>query len=190
MHNAVPKPWTVDEFLTWERAQEERYEFVDGVIHMMTGGTLDHATIKGNVYAALRQALRGTPCRVFVEGPKVVAAGAATYPDVVVTCSERVAPKDDTVHEPALIVEVLSRSTEGWDRGGKWRAYQELPGLRRYVLISQDERRVESYAREEGSGWRFAAVTGDGSLPLPEFGAALPLDEVYERTSLDPRRTG
>jgi Uma2 family endonuclease len=83
----LSEPWTVEEFLAWEREQEERYEYVDGVIRMMVGGTLDHNTIAGNVFSALHSQLRGGLCRVFVEGVKVVSASATMYPDVVVTCA-------------------------------------------------------------------------------------------------------
>ncbi|HEX5794336.1 MAG TPA: Uma2 family endonuclease, partial [Geminicoccaceae bacterium] len=80
-----PEPWTVEEFLAWEREQEERYEYIGGVIRMMVGGTLDHNTIAGNVFGGLRSQLRDGPCRVFVGAVKVVADAATMYPDVVAT---------------------------------------------------------------------------------------------------------
>ena len=118
MASALPRPWTVDEFLDWEREQAERYELVDGVVRMMTGGSNAHAAVKGNVYASLR-GLIPAPCRVFVDGPKVVTASASLYPDVVVTCAP-VVMTDDTVREPRLIAEVLSRTTAQHDPSTKW----------------------------------------------------------------------
>ena len=85
MGQPVPKPRTVAEFLDWERQQPERYEFVDGVIRMMTGGTNRHSVIKGNVFASLRTGLRGGACRPLVDGPKITTALASTYPGVIVT---------------------------------------------------------------------------------------------------------
>jgi len=109
MQKPLIEPWTDDDVLAWERAQEERYEFVDGIVRMMVGGTLAHARIKGNVYASLREQLGGSRCEVFFDGPKVVTAGASMYPDAVVTCAPDLAPDADAVPEPVLILEVLSR---------------------------------------------------------------------------------
>jgi Uma2 family endonuclease len=88
-----PKPWTFEEFLAWEREQEERHEFVDGVIRLMVGGTLDRNTIAGNVFAGLRSHLRGGPWRVFVEAAKVVSDAAIMYPDVVRDLCARIGPE-------------------------------------------------------------------------------------------------
>jgi Uma2 family endonuclease len=180
-----PRPWTVDEFLEWERQQPERFEYVGGMIVMMVGGTSDHHTISGNLFAALRAALRGTGCRAYVEGMKVDAGAATSYPDVVVTCA-RVAPKQDLVVEPVVIVEVLSRSTESFDRGAKWLAYQTLPSLAQYVLVSQDELKVEVFERDQGA-WRYT-ILGDpqAELAFAAGGCTMTLAQVYEDTSLDP----
>jgi Uma2 family endonuclease len=180
-----PRPWTVDEFLEWERQQPERYEYVGGMIVMMVGGTSDHHTISGNVFAALRSALRGSGCRAYVEGMKVDAGEGAAYPDVVVTCS-KVAPKQDVVAEPVIIVEVLSRSTETFDRGAKWLAYQTLPSLRQYVLVSQDEMKVEVFERDAQS-WLYRLLDDPkAGLAFAVGGCTMTLAEIYEETSLDP----
>ena len=152
MQKPLIEPWTVDDFLAWERAQDERYEFVDGIVRMMVGGTLAHARIKGNVYSALRARLSGGSCEVFVDGPKVVTATESMYPDVVVTGVADLASDADAVPEPVLILEVLARSTEHFHRGGQWRAHQELASLRHFILVAQHERRVEAYRRTR-SGW-------------------------------------
>jgi Uma2 family endonuclease len=182
-----PRPWTVDDFLDWERQQEERYEFVGGIIRMMVGGTADHNTIAGNIFATLRGLLRGKPCRPFMEGMKVRSATASMYPDVVVTCTD-VPPKNDVVPEPVIVFEVLSRSTQDHDRGQKWSAYQSIPSLRQYVLISQDELEVDVYLRE-GDGWRYNVRRGAGVIiDLAVAEIRLSMAEIYEGSSLDPAR--
>jgi len=179
MQKPLIEPWTVDDFLAWERAQAERYEFVDGIVRMMVGGTLAHATIKGNVYASLREQLTGSRCRVFVDGPKVVTATASMYPDAVVTCAADLAPDADAVPEPVLILEVLSRSTEHFDRGGKWRAYQELASLRYFILVGQHEPRVELYRRTR-SGWALTVhARPEDRLAFPALHASLSLAVIY-----------
>ncbi|HEY0837658.1 MAG TPA: Uma2 family endonuclease [Azospirillum sp.] len=182
MGQPPPKPWTVAEFLDWERQQPERYEFVDGVIRMMTGGTNQHSRIKRNLGAALHAALRGRPCEAWVEGPKVVTAMTGTYPDAVVSCGP-VDPAGDRIEDPVVIVEVLSRTTADYDRGGKWVGYQSIPSLQHYLLVSQDEPRVDVFTRD-GDGWRLHVFTGlDTSIPLPAIDCALAMADVYERVA-------
>ena len=182
MAHAHPKPWTVEEFLEWERSQEERYEYIGGMIIGMVGGTADHNTIVLNLAMSLRQSLRGRPCRVFTESMKVLAGDMMTYPDVVVTCAP-VSAKADSIPEPVVVVEVLSRRTESFARGEKWAAFQQLASLRHYLMVSQDERRVELYTRDTG-GWLFSIAGGaDTELALEALGVVLRLDEVYEGTS-------
>ena len=177
MASALRKPWTVDEFLAWEREQEERYEFVDGVVRMMTGGSNAHAAVKGNLFAALRTLVR-EPCRVFARGPKVVTATASLYPDVLVT-SAPVVMTDDTVREPRLIAEVLSRTTAHHDRSTKWLAYREIAGLAHYLLVWQDARRVELFSRR-GGGWELTILEPPASIDLSALGVSLRFAEIYE----------
>ncbi|HYH20916.1 MAG TPA: Uma2 family endonuclease [Azospirillum sp.] len=182
MGQPLPKPWTVAEFLDWERQQPERYEFVDGVIRMMTGATNQHSRIKRNLGATLHAALRGRACEAWVEGPKVVTAVAGTYPDAVVSCGP-VDPADDRIEDPVVIIEVLSRTTADFDRGGKWVAYQSIPSLQHYLLVSQDEPRVDVFSRD-GSGWRLEVFTGpDTNIPLPAIDCTLAMADVYERVT-------
>ena len=184
----LPEPWTVEEFLAWEREQEERYEYVGGVVRMMVGGTLDHNTIALNIASRLRTLLARGPCRVFMEGVKVVSDAATMYPDVVVTCAPG-SGRSDVVSEPEVVAEVLSRSTQGFDRGPKLDAYQQIPSLKQYVLIAQEEIRVSVYDRDEG-GWRYRILQElDARLGFAVGGAAMTLAEIYagstaaERTS-------
>jgi Uma2 family endonuclease len=182
-----PSPWTVEEFLVWERDQPDCYEFYSGFIRMMVGGTLDHNTIAGNIMATLRSRLRGGPCRAFMEGCKVTSGSEVMYPDVVITCSA-VNAKSDVVPEPVVVFEVLSRSTESFDRGQKWLAYQSIPSLRQYVLVSQDELRVDVYDRAE-AGWSYRVLSvPEATLKLAAGQVELAMAEIYEGSSLDPAR--
>jgi Uma2 family endonuclease len=179
-----PAPWTVEEFLAWERDQPERYEFYSGFIRMMVGETLDHNTIASNIMATLRTRLRGGPCRAFMEC-KVMSSSELMYPDVVITCAA-VNAKSDVVPEPVVVFEVLSRSTESFDRDHKWLAYQSISSLRQYVLVSQDELRVDVYDREE-AGWRYRVLSGpSATLELAAGPVRLAMAAIYEGSSLDP----
>ena len=178
MSQALPQPWTVEDFLAWERRQPERYEFVGGVIRMMVGDSNAHTIIKGNVFAALRARLQGQPCRALGEGPKVVTATATMYPDAIVVCGP-IGLAEDQVRAPAVVVEVLSRSTEDHDRGAKWVAYRDLDSLQHYVLIAQDERRIEVYSRE-AKRWSLQVLTPPEVVTLPGIRTELTFDEIYE----------
>ena len=153
MSEPLPKPWTVEDFLAWERTQPERYEFIDGVVRTMGGGTAAHTAIKGNVFAALLVRLRGKSCRPFAEGLKVATPTAMLYPDAIVVCTP-VDPQDDHVREPVVVVEVLSESTAERDHGFKRWAYRTIPLLLHYVLIAQDEPLVEVASPDPDGAWR------------------------------------
>ena len=178
MSEPLPKPWTVDDFLAWERLQPERYEFVDGVVRMMVGGSNAHTIIKGNLFAALRERLRGQPCRALPEGAKVVTATTTMYPDALVVCGP-IDLAEDQIRQPAVVVEVLSRSTEDHDRGAKWVAYREIEALRHYVLIAQGRRRVEVYSRA-GGDWTLRILEPPDAVTLPAIRAEVSFDEIYE----------
>lgn len=179
MPNAVRQPWmSPEEYLTYERTSDLRHEYVDGEVYAMVGGSLRHNEIAGNIFAALRPAARERGCRAYMSDVKVRVekANAFYYPDVVVTCDP---PANDryVVHAPSLVVEVLSDSTERTDRTEKRVNYQTIPSLREYVLVAQDERRVEVYRRRDGV-WLHETVT-EGAVTLETVGATLPLDAVY-----------
>jgi Uma2 family endonuclease len=179
MAKARPQPWTVEEFLAFEAEEPERYEFVDGIIRMMTGGSAAHSAIKGNMFAELRAALRSGPCRVDVDDLKVVTETAVMYPDILVICRP-MAPDDDRVADPTVVVEVLSPTTETHDRIRKWRQYQTITSLRHFVLIAQSERRIEIYTRE-GEGWQLAVIEPpEDAVALKAIGASLSLEAIYQ----------
>jgi len=179
MAKALPQPWTVEDFLAFEAEEQERYEFVGGIVRMMTGGSAAHSAIKGNVFVALRTALRPGPCRVDVDDLKVVTASAVMYPDVLVVCRP-LDPDDERVADPAAVVEVLSPSTEVHDRVRKWREYSAIASLRHFVLVAQKERRIEVYSRTE-PGWELAIVEPpQDAIALKSVGATLSLEAIYQ----------
>ncbi|MBA2492882.1 MAG: Uma2 family endonuclease [Gammaproteobacteria bacterium] len=180
MLELLRSPWTLEDFLTWENSQQERYEFVDGIVRMMVGGTIAHNTITLNLASALRSGLRGSNCRVFMSDVKLVSSqtGEAAYPDVVVTC-QLINPKDNRVTEPTLIAEVLSRSTADYDRGAKFEMYKAIPSVRYCLLIAQDRRQVDLY-RRTATGWDLTRLEQADKIELSEFGWTLDLNTVYE----------
>jgi Uma2 family endonuclease len=186
MPSAAEKLMSLDEFLAWEREQPERYEFDGLVTRMMTGGSLDHSTIASKLWSALDGKLRGTGCRPFRGDAKVIANNNVRYPDLSVTCSP-IAGGDDIVPEPVIVIEILSPSTEREDRGRKKFDYFATPSIRQYVIVEQDERRVELYTRA-GTAWIDEIITGDAVLNLSAIGVEISLDAIYEDTELDATR--
>lgn len=170
------RPLTLDEFLDWERAQEERYEF-DGVQPVaMTGGSRDHARVVLRLASALAARVR-PGCEAFPDNLKVLAAGRARYPDVTVACGPQDALPRDTV-EPTVVVEVLSPSTALTDRRVKAFEYMQHPAVEVVVLLAQDAPEATVWRRSEG--WRRTELEGrDAVLALPEVGAEVPLSGIY-----------
>jgi Uma2 family endonuclease len=152
----------------------------------MTGASLRHNDIVWNIAGLLYSQLRGRPCRASIGDLRirVDATGLYTYPDIVVVCGERrtADPALDTLLNPTLIIEVLSPSTEGYDRGKKFAHYRTIESLAEVVLISQERVEVERYSRQPGGGWLLLEANRlEDRLPLPAIGCELPLAAVYER---------
>ena len=170
---------TPDEFLEMELASPIKHEYVAGEIFAMTGASDIHNIIVGNVYMALRNHLKGSPCRVFMTDMKLRLdqADAYYYPDLMVTCEK---PSSSYFREqPVLVVEVLSSSTAKFDAIDKRRDYQTLESLQEYLLISQECMDARVFRREE-SGWNMHIYTDGMSIPLHSVGLDLPIGLVYE----------
>jgi len=146
---------TADEYLAWDAGQTERTEFVAGEVFAMAGGEDRNATVAGNLYIALRQHLRGSPCRVYAHDVKlrVEAADGFFYPDLMVTCSAADLAERLIKREPVLVVEVLSPSTSAFDRGDKFAAYRRLPSLREYLLVDVDRQRCDLFRQGADGLW-------------------------------------
>lgn len=176
--------YSYDEYLALEAASNVRHEYLDGQIYAMAGGTPEHAALAAALIGLLFAALRGGPCRAHASDLRVRVrqTGLSTYPDVTIVCGARQLDDvdRDAVTNPALLVEVLSRSTEPYDRGDKFEHYKRLPSLRQYVLVSQAERRVEVWTRLPDGAWSCDA-SGDGEVArLDSVGAVVDVRELYD----------
>jgi len=178
-----PKPHvTEDEYLAFERDAEGKHELINGEIVAMSGGSPRHSLIAQNIGWRLAAALGGGRCLVFSSDLRVQVESTRlyTYPDVTVVCgTPQYSPHDrHTVVNPTLIIEVLSPSTEAWDRGAKFAHYRRLPALQGVLLVSQDACRIEHFQRVADERWLLTEAT-EGTLELAALGVTLRVDEVY-----------
>jgi Uma2 family endonuclease len=176
---------TPAEYLALERRAREKSEYVNGRVYAMSGASRLHNLIAGNIFRELGNQLRGRPCETYMSDMrvKVQRTGMYTYPDVVALCEQpRLEDAElDTLLNPAVIVEVLSPSTERYDRGEKFAHYRRLESLREYVLVAQGTPLVEHF-RREGDSWVLTEVSDPGGdLRLSSLGCTLQLADIYER---------
>lgn len=179
---------TVEEYLAFERASEQKHEYLNGEIFLMSGASPNHNVIQINVAAALHTQLRKRPCTIYGSDQRVRVSdiGLYTYPDFSVTCEPPQFEDSDTLLNPTLIIEVLSPSTESYDRGRKFQHYRALASLQEYVLIAQDSAHVERYRRQPNDEWLLADATGlDTSIELSSIGCTLALADVYEKVTFE-----
>lgn len=175
--NTIP----VDEYLEGEERSELHHEYIGGQVYAMSGGSEAHNVLSGNLYAALREHLKGHPCKVFMADMKLRMEIARDdifyYPDLMVTCD----PSDDAKYyktKPAVLVEVLSPSTERLDRREKFLSYQRLPSLEAYVLVDQEQMRVTVFRREQN--WDPEPLGIGDVLKLPPISFEQSLADIYE----------
>jgi Uma2 family endonuclease len=183
----LASPMSVDEYLAYDDASPLRHEYVGGYVHAMTGGSLRHNLIAGNVYRRPVDAARGSRCRVFTNDVRVrVDETTFYYPDVVVVC-EPVDLRSVVVRNPCLVVEVLSPSTRGTDQREKLVAYQKVGTLGACLLVEPDERVVERHFRDHDGRWRLETLSGPerDRVIVPCPAVELSLDEVYEGTGVE-----
>jgi Uma2 family endonuclease len=182
MATAALNRYTPEEYLALERTAEVKSEYLNGRIIAMTGASPEHADVVLNLGSQLRARLRPRGCRVFVNDLRAwIAPTGYVYPDVIAVCGEArfldIQPR--TLANPHLIIEVLSESTEGYDRGEKFDAYRCIDSLQEYVLVDSRAISVERYARQ-GDFWTLSAHTDlDDTLELASVGCSLPLREIY-----------
>jgi Uma2 family endonuclease len=176
--------YTYAEYLTLEASSNVKHEYLDGQIHAMAGGTPEHAALAAAVIGLLFPELRRGRCRAHDADlrVRVPATGLSTYPDVTVVRGPRERDPEDAqaVTNPTLIIEVLSRSTEEYDRGDKFEHYKSLPSLRQYVLVSHRERSVEVWTRDVDGGWTSAIAREGEVAQLGSIDARLDVSELYE----------
>lgn len=180
---SAPVPFiSYEEYLALEATADVKHEWLNGIIYAMSGGTPSHARIATNLTAKLHAALAGKRCAAFNSDLRIRVreTGLATYPDVSVVCgSMETDPKDENATtNPTLLVEVLSETTEAYDRGEKFAHYRRIPSLREYVLVGQTEPRVEVFRRNPDDTWTLYEFTG-GLVRLQSIDVAVPLADIY-----------
>ncbi|MBW4699518.1 MAG: Uma2 family endonuclease [Aphanocapsa lilacina HA4352-LM1] len=183
--NPKPLPMLPLDYLAWELQQPTRHEYIDGRILAMTGASAAHSTIVTNLSRELSNSLRSTPCRVFTSDMKVqiTAAGPFFYPDVAVTCSEQDDEATYTLDAPCLIVEVLSPSTEAFDRGAKFAQYRRLSSLQEYVLIDSQSVGVECFrpGPDRERTWILQLYAPDSEIFFESIDLKLSIAAIYEK---------
>jgi len=184
-----PQPTTITEaeYLALDAENDIKHEFVDGVVYAMVGASAAHNDLTVTLSAILYTALKGEPCKV-AQGDMRVKAGNASdyfYPDLTIVCGERDFVPDATIAtltNPIVIIEVLSPSTELYDRTLKFQRYQMIDALQDYVLVAQDKARVECFSRGDDETWVLSQADGlAASIRLPSVDLTLKLAEIYEQ---------
>lgn len=175
---ATRSQMSADEYLTWERQQPTKHEFFHGDVFAMAGGSPRHNALCARIITLASSAL--TRCVVLTSDQRVTMAngGRYVYPDVSVVCGDVEIEANDVLVNPTIIVEVLSSSTEQYDRGLKWVGYQRIPSLEDYLVISQAEPRIEHYRRSADGDWNYRAA-GPGERVALSTGVALIVDDVF-----------
>ncbi len=193
---AVPKKkYTLEEYLELDKNSEERYEYFDGEVFAMAGGSPDHARLSGGVYALLERKLEGRDCEAFNSEMRIKVPKALPYryPDASVVCGEPVFEEIDgqqMLVNPILIVEVLSPSTAAYDLVDKFTAYQSIDTFREYLLISQDRLHVIQHVKQSKRKWLRIEIEGmESEVTLESLGVTLALAEIYRRVEFQTAET-
>lgn len=174
--------FTPAEYFVWEEQQLERHELIDGRVYAMSGGTQNHSAIAINFLLLIRSHLRGSKCRVFNSDLKVniLHTSNYTYPDLSLTCDERDRENALYITYPCLIVEVLSDTTEAYDRGKKFEKYRRNSNLVDYVLVSSDEIAVDIYHKNDASDWLILSYRAGDRVELKSIGFSFLIEQLYE----------
>jgi Uma2 family endonuclease len=185
---AQTKPYITEaEYLEFERMSASKHEYFAGDIFAMTGASEQHNLIASNVTASLHRQLRGQSCRIYPSDMriKVLQTGLNTYPDITIVCGSPQftdSTKRDTLINPTVIVEILSPSTERYDRGLKFQNYRTIASLQEYILIAQDTYHIERYVRHEEHQWILTEAVGpEASAQLATLSVVLDLADIYEQ---------
>ena len=179
--NAPTQPTlSLEAYLAWEEDQPEKHEFHRGEVFAMVGGRRAHGRLVSNLNRRLSEALDGSPCQVFAETMKVqIADDTVLYPDVFVTCDKADLATDRIFTAPTLVIEVLSPSTQGYDRSQKFALYRRIPALQEYILVDPDTRRVEGFRRRADGLWVLHDMSDGDTLEAAGLGLRVPLAEVF-----------
>ncbi|MFB8796591.1 MAG: Uma2 family endonuclease [Microcoleus sp.] len=176
------RSFTPEEYFIWEEQQLERHELIDGRVYAMSGGTRNHSDIAGNFLATIKPHLRGSGCKTYNSDCRVNILNTSnyTYPDLSVTCDPRDNSSTQYITYPCLIVEVLSDSTEAYDRGKKFDKYRRNPNLVDYVLVSSDEMAIDIYHKNDAGDWLILSYRAGDRVELKGIGLSWPIEQFYE----------
>ncbi len=179
---------TPEDYLELERDSLIKHEYIDGYIYAMAGALDAHVTIAGNIFSILRNHLRNSGCRVYISDMKarIESLNRFYYPDVMVTCDRRDRETPEHKKFPCLIIEVLSDSSQGFDRGDKFTDYQKLDSLQEYVLINAKKRQIECFRRQQEGLWLLQYYTeAQPSFYFPSINFDGTINELYEDVNFD-----
>jgi Uma2 family endonuclease len=179
--NALAQPkLSLEAYLAWEDVQPERHEFCRGEVFAMVGAKRAHGRVVSNLEFELRLALKGSPCQVFHEGMKLqIANDTVLYPDLFITCDKGDLATEQMFRAPTLVIEVLSPSTQGYDRSQKFALYRRLESLQEYILVDPDTRRVEAFRRSPDGAWVLNDMSEGHTLHAPSLGVSVSMAEVF-----------
>lgn len=174
--------FTPEEYFSWEEGQLEKHELIEGRVYAMSGGTQNHSAIAINFLLSIKFHLRGSQCKVFNSDLKVNIFNTSnyTYPDLSVTCDDRDRENASYITYPCLILEVLSNSTEAYDRGKKFDKYRRNPNLVDYVLASSDRVAIDIYHKNEAGEWVILSYREGDRVEFKSIGLSLPIEQFYE----------
>lgn len=186
MEKPAPQYYTPEEYLAMEETADFKSEYYQGEIFAMTGGSLNHDRITGNLYINLSLGLKGKKCEVFSSDIRVWIESQRlfTYPDVTVVCGKPglYEKRNDTITNPLLLVEVLSESTQNYDRGQKFFLYRAIESLKEYVLVDQYQFQVEHFSKAEDGRWVLTEYhNAEGMLSIPRLGFRISLQDIYDK---------
>jgi Uma2 family endonuclease len=178
--------FTPEEYFAWEEQQLHRHEYIDGEVYAMSGGTQNHSDIAMNFGTMLKSHLRGSGCKTFNSALRVniFESNNYIYPDLSVTCDDRDKSTPQYITHPCLIIEVLSPSTEAYDRGNKFKLYRKNPSLRDYVLVDTSKMAIDLYRKDQSGNWYIINYEAEDSLAQP-FGTKIELKSVNLTFSIE-----
>lgn len=179
---------TPEEYFAWEEKQLEKHEYIGGQVYAMSGGSKNHSLIAVRLITAFANHLDGNGCETGNSDLRVNIAGTNdyTYPDVSVTCDERDQDTAQYITYPCLIVEVLSKSTEAYDRGGKFRMYRNNPVLQDYLLVSSTSIEIDLYQKQNTGDWIILNYQAGDVIELKSINLSFPVEQVYRGLELTP----
>ncbi|MFN9171030.1 MAG: Uma2 family endonuclease [Dolichospermum sp.] len=179
---------TPEEYFTWEEQQLEKHELIDGQVYAMTGGSVNHSRIAIRFATMVDTHLDASSCIIGNSDLRVNIVGTNnyTYPDISVTCDDRDKTTTQYITYPCLIIEVLSKTTEAYDRGGKFRMYQNNPVLKDYLLVSSTAMEIDLYHKNDAGQWMIINYGEGDTIELKSINLSFPIQQIYRGLNLEP----